>query len=509
MKNTDCTSKTRLLGIDIGTSACKTALFDIRGNIAASASEGYPLRRPAPGFAEQDPEDWWRAVCLTVRRCIEESGTRPSDIAGIGVDGHSWSAIAMAGDRVLCPDPIWMDVRSAEICERMPAELKERLFSVSGNPLTANYVTGKLLWYRENLPDVWKKTEYLLSSEGYINYRLTGSVTWCRGEGYGIHCYNIAKGVWDRSVCADLGLRTDILPELFDGCDIIGRVTKEAAAATGLSAGTPVVAGTVDSAAAALGAGVVRPGETQEQGGQSGGMSICEEGPYADPRLILCSHAVPGLWLLQGGTVGGGGVIKWSSEQFGRYEAERASVSGLSVPAQFDIEAEKAPPGSDGLIFLPYMAGERTPVWDPDAKGVFFGIDYTKTRAHFLRAAMEGVAYSLLHNLETAAECGAKITELRSTGGSANSRFWTQMKCDMTGIPVSVPNSDNGANLGSAILAGVGTGVFASFEEAVASTVREKRRHDPAPGMKEFYRAGYEKYLEIYERLKSLMRSQN
>ena len=153
-------------------------------------------------------------------------------------------------------------------------------------------------------------------------------------------------------------------------------------------------------------------------------------------------------------------------------------------------------------------SGERTPVWDPDAKGVFFGIDYSKTRAHFLRAAMEGVAYSLLHNLETAAECGAKITELRSTGGSANSRFWTQMKCDMTGIPVSVPNSDNGANLGSAILAGVGTGVFASFEEAVTATVSEKRRHEPAPGMKEFYRAGYEKYLEIYERLKSLMRSQ-
>jgi len=497
-----------LLGIDIGTSACKTALFDLSGNVLASASEPYPLRHPHPGWAEQDPRDWWHAVCSCIRRILETPGIDPAGIAGIGVDGQSWSAIAIDKDgEVLCPDPIWMDNRAADICERLDPELRERLFAVSGNPLTANYVTGKLLWYKENLPDVYKNAVSILQSEGYINYRLTGKLTMNRGEGYGLHCYDIAAGEWDLSVCAELGLRPELLPPLFDAVDIIGRVTAEAARETGLCEGTPVVAGSVDSACAPIGAGVIHPGDTQEQGGQSGGMSICVDKPVSDKRLILCTHAVHGMWLLQGGTVGGGGVIRWAAAQFGRYEASQVEATGLSVPAQFDTEAAKAPAGSDGLIFLPYMSGERTPVWDPYAKGVFFGIDFSKTRAHFLRAAMEGVSYSLLHNLDVAASCGATVSRMSATGGCANSRFWTQMKSDMTGVPVSVPDSDNSTNLGAAILAGVGTGVFGSFDDAVKSTVKEKRRHIPTPGMKEVYAANYEKYLKLYEDLKELMHS--
>ncbi|MCQ2428176.1 MAG: FGGY-family carbohydrate kinase [Clostridia bacterium] len=495
-----------LLGIDIGTSACKTALFDTQGNVLASSTQSYPLFHPHPGWAEQNPEDFWDAVCRSIKEVLGISRINPASIAGIGVDGQSWSAIAVDGEgRVLCPDPIWMDNRAADICRSMDPELRERLIRVSGNPLTANYVTGKLLWYRENLPDVYKNTAAILQSEGYINYRLTGRFTMNRGEGYGFHCYDIAGGTWDLSVCDDIGISADILPELFDGSDIIGRVSAEAAKETGLCEGTPVAAGSVDSACAPLGAGVIHPGETQEQGGQSGGMSICVSEPTPDSRLILCNHAIPGRWLLQGGTVGGGGVIRWAASEFGRYEETLAADTGLSVPAQFDIEAAKAPAGSDGLIFLPYMSGERTPIWDPDAKGVFFGIDFSKTRGHFLRAAMEGVSYSLLHNLNVAAESGAKVTLMSATGGCANSRFWTQMKADMTGIPVSVPESDNASGLGAAILAGVGTGVYSDFDDAVSRTVKEKRRHEPTPGMKEVYAANYEKYLKLYDSLKELM----
>ena len=495
-----------VLGIDIGTSACKTALFDIHGNAVAEASAPYPLYHPQPGFAEQHPEDFYAAVCLAVRACLDKSGVNPADIAGIGVDGQSWSAIAVDKDgNVLAPDPIWMDTRAASLCASLPESVREAAFALDGNPLTANYVTGKILWYKENCPGLLEKTDKILQSEGYINYRLTGRMTQNTSEGYGWHCFDIAKLQWDEKTAELLGIPARILPDLYAGHEIIGRVTKKAAEETGLCAGTPVVAGGVDAACAPLGVGVIHPGQTQDQGGQSGGMSICTDRPVSDPRLILCPHCVPGRWLLQGGTVGGGGVVRWLEQQFGQWEQGRVGETGKSVPAQFDEEAAKAPAGSDGLIFLPYMAGERTPIWDPDAKGVYYGIDFAKTKAHFLRAAMEGVCYSLLHNVRVAEEAGARVSVLYATGGSANSRFWTQMKADMLGVPMPVCASDNATNLGAAILAGVGTGLWSGFDDAVQSTVREKRRHEPVPGMKEVYAKNYEKYLELYTRLQPLM----
>lgn len=496
------------VGIDIGTSACKTAFFDAAGTVAVSAVSAYPLRHPHPGWAEQDPRDFYAAVCATLKECFARSGIDPRDVCGVGVDGQSWSAIALDREgNVLAPDPIWMDTRASAICASLPEELKADAFALDGNPLTANYVTGKILWMSKNTPEILDKTYKILQSEGYINYRLTGRMTMNVSEGYGWHCFDIAKLCWNYDMAERLGIPARILPELFACHDIIGAVSDTAAGETGLAAGTPVVAGGVDAASATLGAGVLNPGETQEQGGQSGGMSICVDGPKSDPRLILCPHVVPGLWLLQGGTTGGGGVIRWAEREFGRYEALEAPQRGMSVPALFDVEAAKAPAGSDGLIFLPYMAGERSPLWDPDAKGVFYGMDFSKTRAHFLRAAMEGVGYSLLHNLDAAKEAGAEITLLRSNGGAANSRFWTQIKADMTGLPITVGESDNATNLGTAMLAGVATGLWPDFAAAVRETIHEKRRHEPNPENMAVYEKNYRKYLEIYKSLYQVMHS--
>ena len=297
----------------------------------------------------------------------------------------------------------------------------------------------------------------------------------------------------------------DFLPEIV-ACDkIVGTVTEEAAAQSGLTVGTPVVAGGLDAACGTLGAGVIHPGETQEQGGQAGGMSICTDTYKADPSLILGYHVVPGKWLLQGGTTGGGGVMRWFEREFAAYERSRKADTGKSSLEQLNEIAEAVPAGSEGVVFLPYMSGERSPVWNPYAKGVFYGLDFAKTKGHMVRACMEGVAFSLRHNLEVAEAAGAKAEVLRAMGGSANSLLWTQIKADVTGKAVVVPASDTATTLGAAILAGVGVGFYKDYEEAVSMTVKETRRHEPNPENKEVYNKTYRTYRDLYESLKAMM----
>jgi xylulokinase len=497
-----------LLGIDIGTSACKTALFSRDGTVIASSTVPYPMSVPAPGLAEQDPADWFDAACRSVRACLSSGAAAPSDVAAVGVDGQSWAAVAVDKDgAVLCPSPIWLDNRAADICARLNAGIGAgRISELAGNPLTAPYTTGKIIWYRENLPGIFSKIYKVLQSNSYVVYRLTGVMTQDPSQGYGLHCFDMRRSAWDPAMASELGIPEGILPDIRPCSEVIGRVTREASALTMLPEGVPVVAGGVDSACAALGAGVLLDGETQEQGGQSGGMSICTSEFRPDPSLILCAAVTPGKYLLQGGTTGGGGVMKWICEKIAPGGADSsggtADSSGRLTPADCDLLAAAVPAGSEGLLFLPYMSGERTPVWDPDARGVFYGIDYSKTAGHFLRAAMEGVAFSLRHNLETAAAAGCRAGVLRATGGSANSVFWTQMKADVTGLPVTVPGTDSAACLGAAMLAGVGVGVYGGFGEAVRLTSRELRRHEPDPALGDVYARGYAGYLELYRRLR-------
>lgn len=273
-----------------------------------------------------------------------------------------------------------------------------------------------MLWYKEHLPQVYEKAEKVLQSNGYLAFRLTGAVTQDKSQGYGWACYNVARNQWDIPLCQELGVKPSLLPEIVSCSQVVGGVTPQAAQETGLLEGTPVVAGGLDAACGTLGAGVIHPGETQEQGGQAGGMSLCVDSAQADPRLILSAHVVEGLWLLQGGTVGGGGALNWFEREFAAAERAAAQEQGGSSFQQLDREAEAVPPGCQGLVFLPYLAGERSPLWDIHAKGVYYGIDFSKTRAHFARACMEGVAYSLRHNLEVAQEAGASAGTLRAHG---------------------------------------------------------------------------------------------
>ncbi len=315
-------------------------------------------------------------------------------------------------------------------------------------------------------------------------------------QGYGIHFFDMEKLSYDEELAEELGLNVSLVPKLYKCDEIVGEVTDDASALTGLKAGTPVVAGGLDAACGTLGAGVYETGQTQEQGGQAGGMSICLDHALSHKKLILSAHAIPGKWLLQGGTVGGGGALKWFKQEFG------GSMSFDDLTA----EASKVSAGSDGVIFLPYMSGERSPIWDPDAKGVFYGLSYDKTRGHMIRALLEGVAFSVQHNLLTAEEAGAKAGVLNAMGGSANSALWTQIKADVTGHTIQVPASDTATTLGAAILAGIGCGLFKDYEQAVNGTIKITKVYEPDMEKHEKYKKCMELYLRLYEDLKDTFR---
>lgn len=500
-------SKDLLLGIDIGTSGCKIAVFSPDGRVVCTVTEEYPVYYPSPGYVEQEPDDWWNAVCRGTRRMMQEHCIDAAQIAGIGVDGQGWAAVAVDRDgNVLTRNPIWLDTRSEAICKELNETVGEdRIFNVSGNPLKAQYTTGKIIWYQRSMPEVYRRIDKILQSNSFIVYRMTGVMSQDMSQGYGIHCFDMRKGCWDENMGTALGISRQILPDIAKCHEAVGKVTPSAAESMGLIAGIPVVAGGLDAACGTLGAGVVMPGQTQEQGGQAGGMSICMENYCADPRLILGYHVVPDRWLLQGGTTGGGGVLRWFHEQFGYEEKRKAQESGESSFSLLAGLAQTAPAGCEGLTFLPYMAGERSPIWDEKAKGVFYGLDYSKTKAHMVRAVMEGAVYALRHNIEVAAGAGASVGTMRAMGGAANSHFWTQMKADITGKPIEVPASDMATTLGAALLAGVGLGVYSGFEDAVSRTVTVNRKHEPGGLNKEEYNRGYETYLELYTALKSLM----
>ena len=500
--------KPYLLGIDIGTSACKLAVFDREGQVAAMTNESYPVYYPEEGWAEQDPEEWYDAVCRACRRMLTENGIDPQMIAGVGIDGQSWSSIPIDKEgKVLARTPIWMDTRAESICERLKEKIGEdEIFRVAGNSLQPSYTTAKILWFRDNMPEMYDRIYKILQSNSYIGFRLTGAITHDISQGYGVHCFDMRTGSWDEEMCEKLEIPREFLPPIVPSDQVIGTVTEKAALESGLAAGTPVVAGGLDAACGTLGAGVIHPGETQEQGGQAGGMSICMDTYKADPRLILGFHVVPGEWLLQGGTTGGGGVMRWFEQEFAGEERLLKETTGRSSLESLNVIAEKAAPGCDGMVFLPYMAGERSPIWNPKAKGVFYGLDFSKTKGHFVRACMEGVAFALRHNMEVAEEAGAKADVLRAMGGSANSLLWTQIKADVTGKPIIVPSSDTATTLGAAMLAGVGTGFYKDYDEAVRLTVRETRRHTPNPENKEIYDRTYAMYRSVYENLKPVMK---
>jgi xylulokinase len=493
-----------ILGLDIGTSGCKLVVFDNLGEVKAFDSQSYQTYYSGPGFVEQNADDWWMAVARGMANIFSTTKVRPIDISAIGLAGQSPTCLPVAKDgSPLRKAMIWLDTRSIKQVHHMTAMVAEdALINTSGNPVAAPYIIPKIKWIEDNEPKIFQATHKVLQSHAFIGYKLTGVFYQDLSTCNGYHIFNISKGILDAKLARQLKLSTDLVPEIVPCHQVIGEVSAEASNITALPKGIPVIAGGLDAACCTLGAGVLNTGQTQEQGGQAGGMSIVTSDALIHPKLILSNHVIPNRWLLQGGTTGGGGVLKWLKEQI--FDDLRIPET-IKTKNHFEIMshlASKSLPGSNGLLFLPYMSGERSPLWDPQAKGTFVGISYQTQKEDIIRSVMEGVGFSLLHNIQTAKEVNAEVDGLISVGGAANSETWTQIKSDITGRPIKVPFSDFATPLGAALLAGVGTGVYSSFEEAVDKTVKIQRYHEPNFKNHQLYDDYFGLYLELYDSLK-------
>ena len=488
-----------ILGIDIGTSSCKATLFDANGCVISSGMSAYNVYYPRSGFVEQNPGEWWGSVITAARDAIEAGDINPDDIKAIGVDGQSWSAIVVDKDgQPLFENPIWMDTRAADICKELERNLGGRhIFDLCGNPLAPTYTTPKILWFKRHYADVFKRAYKVLQSNSFIVYKLTGKFSQDISQGYGLHFFNIRTGEWEADAAREMGVELSLMPDIIKCHDIVGGVAKEAAALTGIAEGTPVIAGGLDAACSTLGAGVINDGQTQMQGGQAGGMSIFLKDCLTHEKLITSFHVTSEGWLLQGGTVGGAGTLKWLKESM---------FTDLSFEEMSRL-AESTQMGAGGVVFLPYMAGERSPIWDSMAKGLYFGLDYSKNRAHIIRATMEGVAFSLLHNIKTAEEANAFIKTMNAVGGASNSDVWMQIVADVSGKPIMVSQSGTASTLGAAMLAGVAVGIYADFNDAVNRAVKINRTFEPNFENHERYKKYFDMYIGLYQKTSSLMHS--
>jgi len=460
-----------LLGIDVGTTAVKSLLYDMNGEIQARASREYPTMHPKPGWAEHSPHLWWELTKETIREILAKvrSSTK-NKIAGIGVS--ALYPVVLPVDKKgepLRPAIIWMDTRGGKLHDPLP----------------------KLLWIKQNEPDILRRTHKFLTANGFINYKLTGQFTVDITQALGIGQFKMPEFI-----------DANLFPDMHPFSEVIGEVTAEAAHETGLAEGTPVIAGAVDGFSAIVGAGVVKPGRAVEFTGHSLSLSIYTDKPYPEVQEKgLFAGGGTGFYIVSGYMAAAGGLLRWFRDALGYLELESAKRLGLDSYQIMDLEASKVPPGSGGLIILPYIAGERCPIWNANARGVIFGLYLTHSRAHIIRAILEAVAYGLRHNVEIAEGAGIRIDELRSTGGGSKSDVWLQIKADVLNKPIYQVNAE-AETLGDAIMAGVGVGVFDDLFSTSDELAKVKKVISPNPDHHKLYSKLYEIYREIYEPLK-------
>ena len=497
---------TYIVAVDIGTSSTKTALFAEDGTLVAQASEDYPLQRPRPAWAEMDALDWWRATCVTIRRVLSVAGVAADRVAGVGVDGLGWTLVPVdeQGDP-LCPAMIWLDRRAgAENAWLRSLPQADHLVDLVANPLDEAYITPKLVWLRQHAPKVFDAAERFLTSSGFIVRCLTGESSCDFTQAYGFHFFDIRRARWDEEAARLIGVPLEKLPPLYPPTAVVGHVSSAAAQATGLAPGIPVIAGALDAAAGALGAGVVRLGQTVDQGGQAGGMLMSVDHVIVEPALIFSHHVLPGQYLFQSGTVGGGS-LGWFRDVFGEAEIRRAVELGCSPFDLMSAQAEETSPGANGVIFLPYMAGERTPLWSTDARGVFFGLSYATARGDVVRAIMEGCAFAVYHNLKIAERSGVTVKEWIGNGGATRSAVWCQIKADVTNKPFVLATqrdgSPGGHTLGLYVMVAHAVGLCDNMAEHIEALLPVRRVFEPSSARHALYEELFGVYLDLSEKL--------
>lgn len=500
------------LGIDIGTSGTKTLAIDERGTILATASAEYPCDHPKPGWSEQDPDLWWAATVATVRQVLAEPGLKPTDVAGVGLSGQMHGSVFLdANGLVIRPALLWNDQRTAAECDEIERRAggREALIRMVANPALTGFTAPKLLWLRNHEPENWDKVRQVLLPKDYIRYRLTGTYATEVSDASGTLMLDVANRRWSRELLAKLEIDPALLPSCHESPEVSAQVGAIGSEATGLALGTPVVGGGGDQPAGAVGNGIVRPGAVSATMGTSGVVFAHTEEPGFDPlgRLQRGCHAVPGAWHVMGVVLSAGGSLQWVRDEVGVLELEASKARGVSPYEIMAEEAILAPRGCEGLFFLPYLTGERTPHFDPNARGGWIGLTVRHGREHLFRSVLEGGAFAMRDSLELIREMGAPISQIRLSGGGARGALWRQIQADVYGQDAHTINASEGPAFGVALLAQVGTGGFSTVAEACDATIQVVETTHANPDAVALYNRAYPIYRRLYADLRETFRA--
>ncbi len=480
-------------------------LVDELGTILQSATAPHePFASPGPAWAEQDANDWWGAAQTAIRQVLDRGGAAAQQIAAIGLSGQMHGAVLLdERGEVLRPSIIWCDQRTAEQCRWLDEQIgPARLLELTSNPALTNFTLTKLLWVRQHEPEIWARVRHVLLPKDYVRYRLSGAFAIDVADASGTLLLDVAKRQWSAEMLKATGIAADLLPEVFESPAVCARVSREAAAATGLREGTPIVAGAGDQAAGAVGLGITRPGAVSVTIGTSGVVFAATERPALDRRgrIHTFCHAIPGRWHVMGVTQAAGLSLRWLRDQW-QVGSDEGAYDRMTA------EAATVPPGSDGVLWAPYLMGERTPHCDPDVRGALVGLAASHGRGHVVRAVLEGVAFSLRDSFGIFAELGVPLSKVIVGGGGARSPLWRQIQADVYGHAVETVAAEEGAAYGAAVLAGVGAGIWPSVDEACDAIVRLSGRTAPDPAAAGAMTRQYAAFQRIYPALRSVFQN--
>jgi len=495
-----------VLGLDIGTTGAKALVVDGEGKVVARATSEYPLHTPRPGWAEQDPEDWWRGTVAAIREVMTKSGARPEEVRGIGLSGQQHGSVFLGKDgKVLREALLWCDQRTAAQCDWIHQTVGfERVVEETLNPVLTGFQAPKIVWLRDNEPELYERLRMILLPKDYVRYRLSGEFATEVSDAAGTSLLNVGRRDWSEVMVRGLGLTMDTLPKVYESAVASTAVCESAAKEIGLRAGTAIAGGGGDNACSAVGNGVISEGIVAVSVGTSGTVFSPMNEPKMDPKLRVHTfcHAVPGQWHAMGVMLSAGGSLRWFRDALCGEEKAEAERRGVDPYEIITAQAATAPVGSEGLLFLPYLTGERTPHADPHARGAFVGLGLRHTKAHMARAVMEGVCYGLRDSLEILREMKLPIAEIRSTGGGSRSPFWRQMQSDVFRTPLVGMAIDEGAAFGAALLGGVAGGVWPDVPAACAAAVQTKDAVKPDRRAAATYRRYYTIYRSLYRSLR-------
>jgi xylulokinase len=491
-----------LIGIDLGTSACKTVVFNLEGDKVSEAQEEYPVYHPQPRWAEQKPREWWYAAVKTVKTSLKKADTRGDKIAGLAVSSQREAVVPISkkGEE-LYNSIMWLDSRTVPQANRIRELVtEEKVLSVTGVPVNPIYSASKILWLKENVPEAYEKAVCFLCAKDYVIYKLTGQMVTDYSMASRTMLFDVHKRTWSEMMCSVLGISAEKLPAAKESSAVVGEVSAKASQETDLPKGLPIVNGGGDRPCECLGAGVTQPGSVNIGTGTGSVFEVPLGKPAIDMkgRIPCCCHVIPDTWEYEATIATTGVSLRWFRDTFGG--EEKAQAQKLSLDP-YDLLTEKAAEtslGADGLFFYPYLTGAFSPKFNEKARGIFFGINLSHSKGHFVRAILEGVAFQYLETFGILGELGVKVREVYMVGGETRSPLWNQIKADVFGREIRVPKVDDAAALGAALLAGTGTGHYSSLKKAAEETVQIRRIYGPSVESQKIYAEAYKKYRTVY-----------